>query len=201
MYTLIMTTESPVELDPRAVRSRIAMLDAARTLLLTEGWDSVTHARVSVAAGVGRATAYRHWPTTTELALEAASLEAALSHPPHTGNLRIDVIAELKDLCEALTDRGLKPLMLLIAERATYDEEFQHIREELYRRGVGPLKALLRDAVRKGILSKNVNVDDLLSSLAGPIIYDIVLRDRPFGDRRVTAVVDLILQAHGYKDA
>jgi AcrR family transcriptional regulator len=175
------------------------MLDASRKLLVTEGWDSITHAKVAAAAGVGRATVYRHWPTTIELGLEAASLEAESSRPLHTGDLRADVIAELRDLRSALTDRGLKPLLLLITQRATYDEEFRKIRQQLLQRGAGPIRALLREAVRSGELRANVDVDELLSLLAGPIIYEIVLRDRPFPDRRIASLADLILNSHGYK--
>jgi AcrR family transcriptional regulator len=193
-----MTVESPSALDPRAARSRAAMLDAARKLLVAEGWDSITHAKVAAAAGVGRATVYRHWPTTTELRLEAASLEADSARPLHTGDLRADVIAELRGLRFALTERGLKPLLLLITERATYDEEFRKIRQQLHQRGVGPIRTVLRDAVRRGDLHENVDIDEMLSLLAGPIIFEIIMRDRPFPDRRISALADLVLTSHGY---
>jgi AcrR family transcriptional regulator len=196
---LDVTSESTSGLDPRAERSRVAMLNAARKLLVTEGWDSITHAKVSAAAGVGRATAYRHWSTNTELALEAASLETESLRPAHTGDLRSDVIAELRELRSALTDRGLKPLMLLITQRATYDEEFRKIRQQLLQRGTGPIRAMLRDAARSGELRNNVDVDEMLSMLAGPIIYEIVMRDRPFPDRRITTLADIVLASHGYE--
>ncbi len=175
------------------------MLEAARRLLVTEGWDSITHAKVAAAAGVGRATAYRHWPTATELCLEAASLEVESSQPPHTGDLRADVIAELQGLRFALTERGLKPLLLLTTQRATYDEEFRSIRQQLHQRGVGPVRALLRHAVKTGELRANIDVDEMLSLMAGPIIFDIVMRDRSFTDRRIVALADLVLDSHGYK--
>jgi AcrR family transcriptional regulator len=196
-----MTFPSTKALDPRAARSRTAMLDAARRLLVTEGWDSITHARVAEAAGVGRATAYRHWPTATELALEAASLEAEESHAAKTGNLRTDLIAELCNLRTSLTDRGLKPLLLLITERATYNDEFKQIRDQLHLRGVGPVRALIRDAIRRGDLNKKANVDEVISLLAGPIMYEIVLFDRPFPDRRITSITDGVLRDHGYQAA
>jgi len=41
--------------DPRAARSREAILCAARLLLEREGPESVTHQRVAREAGVGRA--------------------------------------------------------------------------------------------------------------------------------------------------
>jgi AcrR family transcriptional regulator len=186
-------------LDPRAARSKIAMLAAARRLLVTQGWDSVTHARVAEAAGVGRATVYRHWPTANALALEAASLEVEESSPPKTGDLRTDLNAELRYLCFALTHRGLKPLLLLLTERATYNVEFNQIRQQLHSRGVGPIRAVLGEAIRRKELDRNVDVDELISMLAGPIIYEIVMVNRPFSDRRIDELTDSLLRDYGYK--
>ena len=45
--------------DPRTVRSREAILAAARHLLLHHGPAAVTHQRVAEQAGVGRATVSR----------------------------------------------------------------------------------------------------------------------------------------------
>jgi AcrR family transcriptional regulator len=48
--------------DPRAARSREAILAAAFDLLAREGPGAITQQRVARQAGVGRATACRHWP-------------------------------------------------------------------------------------------------------------------------------------------
>jgi AcrR family transcriptional regulator len=57
--------------DPRFTRSRGAILDAARELLLLHGPTAVTHNRIAEHAGIGRATVYRHWPRTDQLLAEA----------------------------------------------------------------------------------------------------------------------------------
>ena len=57
--------------DPRFLRSQQAIVNAARQLLLSHGPTAVTHAQVAEAAGVGRATVYRHWPRTDLLLAEA----------------------------------------------------------------------------------------------------------------------------------
>lgn len=53
--------------DPRAVRSRARLTDAARELLSGSGPAAVTFAAVAERAGVGRATVYRHWPSVDAL--------------------------------------------------------------------------------------------------------------------------------------
>src|SRR5213078_361922 len=53
--------------DPRAARSREAILAAAYDLLAREGPGAITHQRVAQQAGVGRATVYRHWAAPEDL--------------------------------------------------------------------------------------------------------------------------------------
>src|SRR5260221_200256 len=53
--------------DPRATRSREAILAAAFDLLAREGPGAITHQRVAQQAGVGRATVYRHWAAPEDL--------------------------------------------------------------------------------------------------------------------------------------
>src|SRR5260221_3163014 len=53
--------------DPRAARSREAILAAAYDLLAREGPGAITHQRVARQAGVGRATVYRHWAAPQDL--------------------------------------------------------------------------------------------------------------------------------------
>jgi AcrR family transcriptional regulator len=184
-------------IDPRTLRSRTAMLEAARSLLAEEGWDAVTHARVAETAGVGRATAYRHWSTVNELALEAASVEIESASAKVTGDLRSDLVAELRALRTALVDRGLKQLMVLVMERAIHDPEFRVIQNQLNERGGENLRNLLRDAVKRGDLRSSVDLEEMVSQLAGPIIYEVLLHDQTVTDKRVTRLVDFVLRGSG----
>src|SRR5258705_297062 len=53
--------------DPRAARSREAILAAAYDLLAREGPGAITHQRVAQQAGVGSATVYRHLAAPEDL--------------------------------------------------------------------------------------------------------------------------------------
>jgi AcrR family transcriptional regulator len=180
--------------DPRAAKSRIAMLEAARSLLAAEGWDAITHARVAATAGVGRATAYRHWSTVNEMALEAASMEIESVSTQLTGHLRTDLVAELVSLRTSLVDRGVKRLMVLVMERAIHDAEFRAIRHQLNERGGASLRNLLQEAVGRGDLAPDVDLEELASELVGPIIYEVVLHDKTVSDERLVRLVDSVLR-------
>ncbi len=169
------------------------MLSAARLLLVNEGWDAITHARVAAQAGVGRATAYRHWATVSDLALEAASLEVESSHAVEVGDLVTDLFAELRSFRSVLLERGMKSLMVLVMERSIHDMEFRAIREQLNQQGSGHLRKILRDAKRRGELRAGVDIEELSSYLAGPLIFEIVLHDRLMPDVRIRRLVEMVV--------
>lgn len=59
---------------PRDASLDQAILDATRDILVKEGWQAVSMARVAREAGVGKATVYRRWGSKAELVM-AATLE------------------------------------------------------------------------------------------------------------------------------
>ncbi|WP_203962343.1 TetR/AcrR family transcriptional regulator [Actinocatenispora thailandica] len=63
---------------PRDERARLAILQAARDLLLEHGYGALTVEGIARRAGVGRQTVYRWWPTKADVALEAMNAQAEL---------------------------------------------------------------------------------------------------------------------------
>jgi TetR/AcrR family transcriptional regulator, regulator of autoinduction and epiphytic fitness len=83
------------DVDPRWVRSRTRLLDAAAELLAEGGIDAVTIDAVTKQSRVARTTLYRHFGCSSDLL--AATLERLIppiTQPPSTGSLR-DRLVEL----------------------------------------------------------------------------------------------------------
>lgn len=82
------------EIDPRRVRSRNRLLDAAAHLLSTGGVEAVTIDAVTKASKVARTTLYRHFNSSSQLL--AATFERLLPQvippAPSTGSLRDQLI-------------------------------------------------------------------------------------------------------------
>ena len=90
------------DIDPRRIRSRNRLLDAAATLLSTGGVEAVTIDAVTKASKVARTTLYRHFQSSSHLlalsqadrgavdAFAAAALKAGGSEPrPGLGDRRL----------------------------------------------------------------------------------------------------------------
>ena len=79
--------------DPRVTRTRDAVREAVRSLVQRAGFEAVSHQQVAEEAGVGRATVYRHWPSRTDLLLEAL---ADTDEPSRDWRARGDLGADLR---------------------------------------------------------------------------------------------------------
>lgn len=100
------TIDDDDDVDPRKLRSRARLLDAATALLSSGGVEAVTVDAVTRLSKVARTTLYRHFDSTTHLL--AAAFERLLpqvTSPPATGDLRYQLI-ELVHRQAALIDEA-----------------------------------------------------------------------------------------------
>ena len=91
-----MLAPEPTRLDRRKARTRRALLDAARELLVERGTGDVSIQEITERADVGFGSFYNHFPTKTEL-FEAAATEALAEH----GAYLDEVTAGIQDPAEA----------------------------------------------------------------------------------------------------
>jgi AcrR family transcriptional regulator len=81
--------------DPRAERSKQAILDATRELLADEGdVGSLTVEAVAARSGVAKTTIYRRWRDKWELALDAVMIDLLprFADPVDVGDTRKELI-------------------------------------------------------------------------------------------------------------
>lgn len=187
-------------LDARAVKSRARGVNAARAILLEEGVNALTHARVSEVSGLHRATIYRHWPTMISLLIEVTRDETAAALPPLIGELRVDLTATLEALRDELAE-GFGRFLASLLDRAEHDEDLAEAKFGIVAEGLTTIRTSLEDAVRRGELPSDLDVDLSVSYLFGPVFYRRFLSQMPMSDDFVSAVVDSFLSGHGHSEA
>lgn len=171
------------------VRTRAAIGDAVRELFAEEGWDAITHQRVAERAGTGRNTVYRHFPDRTSLLLHAGNFDD-VHHAPITGDLRVDLIEELKGFRRELFDGIVGNVIAAMVERADHDPEIGPMRDALVEAGSRQTADLIGAAVAEGRMSDTVSVDDLLAQLCGPLVFARLCQGVRPTDRAVEHLVD-----------
>jgi AcrR family transcriptional regulator len=179
------------ETDPRFLRSRQAILTAARELLLEHGPTAVTHARIAEHARIGRATVYRHWPRTDELLGEAMTAVPMPFFDAPRSPYRDWLTQELTALARQLEHDDVLAVTTTLVNAALWDPAMD-ARRAGFAAALGTrLEHALGEARQRGELAAT----DLGAAAAlaiGPILYRAVIEhapaDRDLIDRCVASI-------------
>jgi AcrR family transcriptional regulator len=176
--------------DPRATRSREAILAAARTLLATEGPPAVTHQRVAAQAGVGRATVYRHWPVPEELLLDAmVSVDLPFFREPTTP-VRPWLHRELRKLANEQAMAGVIAVAWVLMRGAAQDPEVARRRDIIVASGTERLGVALALAVDSGELDTTLEFYDAFAVVLGPLLYRTMFQAGIVSDELIDQLLD-----------
>jgi AcrR family transcriptional regulator len=181
----------PPRVDPRVARTRLAVLKAATMLLRTEGPGAVTHARVAEAAGVGRATIYRHWPDQGDLLHDAVAAKAnEFPHPPAELPTRERLVIVLESMRTRLNDDDTAVQFATLIGRATWDPMLRKALLQMSGRGRSIIDEVLRDAIDRGELAPETDVEVVREGLLGTLFVRRFLSDRPLNRAYLDRVID-----------
>ena len=184
---------SPSRVDPRVSRTHATVLAAARQLLLEQGWEHVTVAKVSQLSGYARSTLYRHWPDRLDLLRDAIAEQARLTHVTLSGSTRDDLVAELGAFVEAITTTGLGHMVAAMAHMARSDPEWAQLNEAVHLEGTSVLRQILVAAREEGAVMPGD--DDSVSMLVGPLVHRFLFTSDPPDRILVERTVDSFLVA------
>lgn len=177
--------------DPRAARSREAILAAAFDLLAQEGPGAITHQRVAQQAGVGRATVYRHWAAPEDLLRDVLfSAELPFFATPALP-LRSWLRAELRQLADELSLPAVASLAIALMEQTRSGgvgtRPHRHITVITER-----LAAAFALAVDAGELDTAPDAERAAAHLIGPLVYRTTLQAAPVPDQLLTDVIEAV---------
>lgn len=183
-------------LDPRADRSHTAALEVARRILVEEGWDALTYARIARQSGLHRATIYRHWPTLTELLQDLLAQEVAITQITPSGDLRTDLLRALTAIRHELIEREFGRVLTALIDRGEWDPALNHIKVSVVREGIATIRQLVEAAAADGTLASGLDPDEAAAFLLGPILYRRLLSAEALTRTFIDHVVDNFLAAH-----
>jgi len=177
----------------RSQRARQAVLDATADLVAEVGVERTTIDEIASRSGVAKTTIYRHFNSKQALVVEAVH---ACTHIPvvtDTGSLRDDLISCFSGTTKASYDGRLGDMMLSLMDAAQRDPELGRlVRAQTDQRRRFATEVIER-AVSRGDLPAEVDVDLLVTLVAGPLIYTKLVRRQRVTDELVAAVVDSVL--------
>ena len=177
--------------DPRAARSREAILAAAFDLLAREGPGAITHQRVAQQAGVGRATVYRHWAAPEDLLRDVLYTAELPFFATPALPLRSWLHAELRQLADELALPAVASLAIALMEQTRPGgagaRPHPHVTAITER-----LAAAFALAVDAGELDTAPDAALAAAHLIGPLVYRTTLQAAAVPDSLLAEVIDSV---------
>ncbi|MBE1465959.1 AcrR family transcriptional regulator [Kibdelosporangium phytohabitans] len=193
-----MSQKATPDASRRSETARRAILTAALDLVGRVGYAKLTIEGIATAAGVGKQTIYRWWPSKGSilfdafLSLTTDQQDGAL---PDTGDLAADLKLVLRATVDELQDPGFDLPMRALHTEIVHDPV---LAADYATRLDEPMRELKRDrlraAQRAGQMSEDVDLDVAVDLLFGPILNRWVQRTGPLTHEYVDLVVDTALR-------
>lgn len=181
---------------PRDPGVDTVILDAAREILRTKGFDSLSFEALAKMTGVTRPTIYRRWRSKAHLASEiASSLEIDVPDVIESGGLREQIKACAEEMYWqfASPDRGAASAGLLKAAFHTDHE----LREEVATReqkSREQLRLIIGRGKRLGLIEEHADADLVFDALVGIILYRMMYSFLKPAATIVDDVTDLVVR-------
>ncbi|MFE2188199.1 TetR/AcrR family transcriptional regulator [Streptomyces sp. NPDC059455] len=175
---------------PRRIPAGAAVLqenvtDAIRAAvfeeLATVGYGRMSIERVARRAGVGKAAIYRRWRSKLPIVLEVVSALAKQGLPtPDTGSLQGDIKVLLEATARVLWHPMAAQIIPdLFAESARNPDMAQALQAAVRDSQRGVAEAVIRNAVNRGELSADTDVDLALDLASGPLYWRLTTMRSP----------------------
>jgi AcrR family transcriptional regulator len=166
-------------------------------LVLERGLSAMSMDDVAQRAGVSKATIYRWWPSKERLTLDALAEEwasATQTSRNDTGSLRGDLVARFQLWIRLLNSKPFARVVAgLVAETQTNPEFAELYRDHFVQPRRDATGTLLVEAVDRGEISADTNIDLTLDLLYGPIYHRLLHGHAPLTERFAEEVIDAVL--------
>jgi TetR/AcrR family transcriptional regulator of autoinduction and epiphytic fitness len=194
------------EVDPRRIRSRKRLLDAAAQLLSTGGVEAVTIEAVTKASKVARTTLYRHFGGSSQLltATFERLLPQVISPPPAIGTLRERLIELLNQQATLFAEAPLQVTTLAwiaLGPTASPDGDDGEygptgaLRSRIVDQYRKPFDAILQSPEARTDLG-DLDLELVLCQLVGPLLFARMTGLRNISHQDCVRIVDDFLTAH-----
>lgn len=193
---VVATEEGPEEVQEGAGggATREAILQATLGLLERHGYTGVTTEAIASAAGVSKATIYRHWRSKQQIVLDAARLRFGAIDPPDLGSFEQEIRWILRKRFADYRRPGTMRLVAGIIGASATDDELRTVFDEW----VEYLSRAIRRVAQRGIARNDVHPDiDIFSleTLVAGVVSRAVVTGRSYSDTTIDHLAEMVATA------
>ena len=181
---------------PRTPGHDDAILDATVALMREVGYARLTMEGVAAAAGVSKPTLYLRYSGKAELVVAAHERLRMGQAPAPTGDLRADLVAQLRHLQDVFARLGMSVIGVCLAEEDGLPDLIAGLRTRSLEPGRAILREAMRGAIVRGELPADADVETAIETAVGAY-YARYLAGQPFDDGWAERVTDATMRGLG----
>ena len=177
----------------RSEGARTAILEATRDELAERGYDKLSIDRIAAAAGAGKQTVYRWYPSKSALVAECL-LQGLVLTPvldlPDTGDVRHDIAAWVEGFVQNSHGQGGSLIRAATAASAEDAEVAARFQEQVTAITQDSLVARIEVGVAAGQLRADLSAPVVAETIIGALLYRILTR-QDLTNEFATQVLDI----------
>ncbi|WP_222854279.1 TetR/AcrR family transcriptional regulator [Fodinicola acaciae] len=175
--------------------ARQAILDAAADLLGQPDGAAVTIDMIAAAAGVGKQTIYRWWPSKGAVLLEAMTDLARASAPtPDTGSLASDLKTFVSSTFRAAGAEPAASRLRAVLAEAQRDAHAGALLREFTGRRRDELHGILSRAAARGEIAAGTDLELVVDQIYGVLWYRLMISRAPLTVRVAGRLTSALLR-------
>jgi AcrR family transcriptional regulator len=181
--------------DPRIIRSRRAVLDAALAELAERGYGAFTIDGVATRAGVARSTIYRLWPDRAALIADAMD-ELNQQPPPRPSDdetPRARIATLVQHLSTAMRSSPVAACVPALIDGAERDRTLRRLHYRYNDRRRAALVTAIAAAAEAGEARADIDPELAAVALAGAVMYRRLMTSRALQDHEVEPLIATVL--------
>ncbi len=186
--------------DARIERTRAAVLRSATELLVDGGPSAVTVDAIVARSGVAKSTIYRHWASRDDILFEVIEHCCPRVTPPDPAlGFEARLRALMSQLISHLADPGWARVMPALMMLRHHQDGIADLDDRLSEGRTMLVDELLRQGVAEGLLRPDIDPDDAVAELFGPLFYAQLARRPPLDTTLSDRVIAHFLAANAPK--
>lgn len=171
--------------------ARRRLLDSARTLVSELGPRAVTVDQIAAAAGVGKQTIYRWWPSKSAVIMDAL-IELTDPEPADVPMSTYEALrAQMRRVARMFSSRNGELIRELVAEAQGDPVLAKDFRERFFAHRRERGAATIARGIADGELRADLDVDDALDILYSPLWLRLLVGHGPTSQAAVDRLLDL----------
>ncbi|MET3611726.1 AcrR family transcriptional regulator [Rhizobium aquaticum] len=183
---------------PPSAPARHKALQAARDILLSEGFGRLTIEAVAAKSGISKPTLYRNWANAGELAMAALMADPDLQADKAKGSLAGSLRAQMQALVTAFATTRGRQIALALAASDPESEMTKAFRNRVILSSREAGRRLIGEAVTRGEIVSPVDIETVLDMIYAPVFYRLLVGHLPldlqFADSLVARALALLVR-------